>query len=115
MARIAIDSRDYLHVVWSDDSDNAAWGTAIEILYSYFNSVSWSTPIAISDFGSPSDGKSEQPSIAIDSQDNIHVVWSDNTPSPMVPENPEGIYEILYGPTTFYWALGARLPAFQIM
>jgi len=96
MARIAIDSRDYLHVVWSDDSNNPGWGIDAEILYSYFNSVSWSTPIAISDFGDPTDGKSEQPSIAIDSQDNLHIVWSDNTASPRVPENPEGVYEILY-------------------
>jgi hypothetical protein len=96
MARIAVDSRDYLHVVWSEDSDNQTWGTDTEIVYTYFDSISWSSPIAVSDFGTPTDGTSIQPSIAIDSQDNVHVVWADSTAAPTVPENPEGVTEILY-------------------
>ncbi|MFX1293725.1 MAG: hypothetical protein ACFFD2_02530, partial [Promethearchaeota archaeon] len=80
MARIAIDSQDYLHVVWADDTDGTAWGTDYEIFYSFFNSIAWSTPIAISPgVGNWNSGTSWQPSIAIDSQDNLHVVWSDST------------------------------------
>ncbi len=109
MARIAIDSQDHLHVVWADDTDKfpVGWGTDWEILYSKFDGTSWSPPIAISDFATAFDGTSEQPSIAIDSQDNIHVVWSDNTPALVLPENPEGIYEILYrmyNATTSTWS-----------
>ncbi|MHA1130578.1 MAG: hypothetical protein ACTSQQ_07175 [Candidatus Helarchaeota archaeon] len=107
MARIAIDSQDHLHVVWADDTDDIAWGNDWEILYSSFDGISWSAPIAISDFATAFDGISEQPSIAIDSQDNIHVVWTDNTPGLVIPENPESIYEILYrmyNATTSTWS-----------
>ena len=93
MARIAIDSLDVLHVVWSDRTDDPSWGVDDEILYSQFNGTSWSTPIAISHNASWS-GTSDQPSIAIDSQDNIHVVWSDG--SNHLWQNPPGETDILY-------------------
>ena len=105
MARIAIDSRDFLHVVWADDTDNVStWGTDYEILYSYFDGSSWSIPIAISDFGLPTDGKSWQPSIAVDSQDNIHVVWSDNTPGPWQTASEFEIFYCNYSMNSGNWS-----------
>ncbi|NVM31728.1 MAG: hypothetical protein HWN65_23015 [Candidatus Helarchaeota archaeon] len=95
MARIAIDSQDYLHVVWADDTDDPSWGTDQEILYSYYDSSVWSSPTAISaGVGNWNNDTSWQPSIAIDSQDNIHVVWSDKTPGWWT--NSITDYEILY-------------------
>ena len=94
MARIAIDSQDHLHMVWADQTSNiTGWGLDFEILYSTFDDNSWSIPIAISD-QNPWNGTSEQPSIAIDSKDNLHIVWSDDSPDPTW--NTVGEYEILY-------------------
>ena len=67
---IAIDSLNNLHVVWhGSDSSNT---TAYQIKYSKFNGTTWSSWINIQ----PISGYNQySPSIAIDSLNNIHVVW----------------------------------------
>ena len=67
---IAIDNNNNLHVVWyGKDSTNTSYD---QIKYSKFNGVSWSNWINIS----PISGYRESnPSIAIDSNNNLHVVW----------------------------------------
>ncbi len=78
--KIAIDSKGNLHVVWEDKTDGA-WGSDTEVMYANYTSANgWSNAIVISDdWTNWNNGNSGEPSIAIDSQDNIHVVWSDQT------------------------------------
>jgi hypothetical protein len=72
-ADIAVDSSDQLHVVWRDltpgnyeiyykksPDGGSSWGTN--------QRLTWNT------------GWSEYPMIAVDSLDNLHVVWDDDTP-----------------------------------
>ena len=79
---IAIDSSGNLHVVWSDYTDGI-WGTDSEIMYaSYSASTGWSMPTVISDGYNNNywnTGVSQSPEIAIDKNDNLHVVWQDWT------------------------------------
>jgi len=66
---IAIDSSDNLHLVWYDYSPGNC-----EIYYkkSTDNGASWTTKRLTFNWGS-----SYFPSIAVDSSDNLHVVWAD--------------------------------------
>jgi len=79
---IAIDSRDKVHVVW-EDGTNGVWGIDVEIMYAtYTDSSGWSTVKIVSDgYGGSywNDGYSENPAIAVDSSDKVHVVWQDPT------------------------------------
>jgi hypothetical protein len=66
---IAIDSSSNLHVVWQDDS-SGNW----EICYATSaDGVTWSAPDNISN----NSGNSYAPAIAIDNNDNPHVVWQE--------------------------------------
>ena len=69
-ASIAIDSSDNIHVVWC----GKGWGTntgCYNIRYRKRTSSGWQTQEAITDKGD----SQYAPSIAVDSNDNIHVVW----------------------------------------
>jgi hypothetical protein len=77
---IDLDSGDTIHLVWSDDTPGYA-----EIYYkaSPDGGGTWSAAQRIT----WTSGDSYSPALVIDSGDNIHVVWYDNTP---------GNYEIYY-------------------
>ena len=70
---IAVDSSNIIHVVWQDDSKNSNF----EILHKRstdgglnwlkFKRLTWNT------------GDSTNPSLAIDSSDNVHVLWMDSS------------------------------------
>ena len=67
---IAIDSLNNIHVVWYGvDSSNPSY---TQIKYSKFNGTTWSSWINIQSISSYNQ---YSPSIAIDSLDNLHVVW----------------------------------------
>lgn len=68
---IAVDSGSGIHVVWRDYSPGN-----YEIFYknSTNGGITWSAPKRLTWNTSPS----MSPSIAVDSSDNIHVVWRDN-------------------------------------
>jgi hypothetical protein len=76
---IAVDSADDLHVVWSGQT---SWTTTNNIQYMKYDSSSssWSSVTMLSNSSS---NDNEHPSIAIDRNDNIHVMW-DAEPSPNV-------------------------------
>lgn len=70
---IAIDSEDNLHVVWAGIATGyPEW----QIWYSNFTGSSWSTPILVSWHENVDDQQQGKPSMAIDSNDYLHVVWS---------------------------------------
>ncbi len=76
---IAIDNNGVIHVIWQDSSD-IGFGNDQEIFYINNTGVGWSNPIVISDDQNLWNNESSQyPSIAIDNNDVIHVVWHDNT------------------------------------
>jgi hypothetical protein len=74
---IAVDSLDNIHVVWGDKTDYDGAGTLYDIFYKKYNNStdSWGTTIVVS---TESTGWSEYAKIAIDSSNNIHVVWQDD-------------------------------------
>jgi len=77
---IAIDSSNSIHVVWQDETIGL-WGDDTEIMYcKYTSSTGWSNATVISDDSSGWNNEdSKFPSIAVDSSDNLHIVWYDNT------------------------------------
>ena len=81
--RLAIDSQNNLHVVW-EDSTPGIWGSDWEVMYANYSATSgqWSNATVISDGFAGSywnNGLNGEPDIAVDSEDNLHVVWSDTT------------------------------------
>ena len=79
---IAIDSNDAVHVAWRDDTDGV-WGADSEIMYvKYTTATGWSNVTIISDGLNDiywNDRSSYDPAIAVDSNDQVHVVWEDYT------------------------------------
>jgi len=70
---IAIDGEGTLHVVWEDDSLEITGGY-LDILYAAKpGDGGWSEPVNISHSQRPS----ARPRIAVDSENNPHVVWED--------------------------------------
>lgn len=61
---IAVDSNDFPHVVWEFRKGGN------HIYYTFFNGNNWVTPYKIS-----GDEDAFIPTIALDSQDNVHVAW----------------------------------------
>ncbi|MDH5645845.1 MAG: hypothetical protein OEZ01_07545, partial [Candidatus Heimdallarchaeota archaeon] len=75
---IAIDHHDNIHVVWYDSADLIGAGTDPDIFYKKFDSStsSWGNLQLIS---AESTANSYTPSIIADNEDNLYVVWHDNT------------------------------------
>jgi len=69
---IAVDSQDNLHVVWYG---LATGYTQSQIWYALYDG-SWHTPIWISTAAGMATKLQSMPYIAVDSQDNLHVVWN---------------------------------------
>lgn len=75
---ISIDSNDYLHVAWGGDTP----GLGDQVWYRNYTD-SWSTPLRISIYDTM--GSANNPSLAVDFSDYLHIVWSaytDTYPSP---------------------------------
>ncbi len=79
---IASDNNGEIHVVWEDET-NGIWGSDNEIMHtSYSTSTGWSNATVISDGHNNiywNNMESSNPDIAIDSSNDLHVVWDDNT------------------------------------
>ena len=75
---LAVDSQGTVHLAWQQDTlkeNTDLYYT--DIYYAFRNrDGTWSEAVNVSH----NDGDSFYPSIAVDSQDNIHIVWCDNTP-----------------------------------
>ncbi|MHA1379644.1 MAG: hypothetical protein ACTSRG_14830 [Candidatus Helarchaeota archaeon] len=92
---IAVDSEGNIHVVWYDYTPGK-WGTDAEIMYANRTASGWSNATVISDDSTLwNNGDSFYPSIAVDSEDNIHVAWQDSTPGEWGTD-----YEIMYANRT---------------
>lgn len=62
---LVVDSNDHLHLVYSAP-------VLYDVFYIYYNGISWSKPLNLSD---PGGGKC--PCVTIDSQNNLHVTWTE--------------------------------------
>jgi len=81
---IAVNSSDNIHVIWTD---SAPGYLDIYFRKSTDGGITWSWAKNLT----ANSGDSDSPEIALDSSNNIHVVWYDNTP---------GNYEIYYKRST---------------
>ena len=75
---LAIDSARNVHVVWRDGTNYAGSGPYYDIFYKRWDAFisSWTTTEVVS---RESTIDSFVPSLAVDSADNLHVAWDDNT------------------------------------
>lgn len=72
-ASAAVDSQGAVHLVYSDRQ--AGSDTWSQLVYQKRSNDSWSEPVPVSPH--PDAGHQMLPSLAIDAQDGLHVVWSD--------------------------------------
>jgi len=68
---MAVDSRNYVHVVWDMSTSWGMW----DIFYSFYNDTAWSDPIPLS----TSAYDDAFPSLSVDRNDDLHVVWRQRT------------------------------------
>lgn len=82
-AKIALDGRGVLHVVWADDCiqfgvaacpESQAGNMPWDIFHRTYSNGTWSPVHLISNF-TGGDGDSREPDITADKDGNIHVVW----------------------------------------
>ena len=75
---ILVDSVNNVHIAWDDSTNYAGAGTDYDIFYKCWisSTSSWTTTEVVS---TESTGNSVNPSLAVDSSDNIHVAWDDST------------------------------------
>ncbi|MBN1216910.1 MAG: winged helix-turn-helix transcriptional regulator [Candidatus Lokiarchaeota archaeon] len=82
---ITIDLDGNIYVVWQDDTDGP-WGIDYEIMYvNYIQGIGWSNVTVISDGYNGTywnNNASNRPSIAVDQNGKVHVVWYDYTDGP---------------------------------
>lgn len=74
-ARLAIDSNDNLHVAWTQSYPPEFLGRRVFYVRSLDGGASWQKPLDLS--GPPTEKDvNHHPSIAVDSQDRVHLVWA---------------------------------------
>jgi len=98
---IAIDSSDNLHVVWQGKA--TGFTSQNQIWYNKYTGGAWAGPVRISDFAGMSTKGQRYPSIAVDSSDNLHVVW-DGMATGFITD-----YQIWYNKYSGAWAGPVRI------
>ncbi|MBY9000253.1 MAG: hypothetical protein KGD64_05010 [Candidatus Heimdallarchaeota archaeon] len=101
---VGVDSEGNAHIVWRDETSNyASSGSDIDIFYKSWNvaSSSWS---AIEVVSTESTQASIQPSLAIDSYDNLHVCWQDSTDYGGADTGYDIFYKF-WNATTLIWTI----------
>jgi hypothetical protein len=75
---LAVDSKDYIHLTWIDDSDIYSAGPDYDVFYKKFSTslTTWSSTQVVS---TESTLEARYVEMCIDSEDSIHVVWHDET------------------------------------
>ena len=74
ISAIAVDSGDNLHVVWQGRATGYAKS---QIWYAKYDG-SWGSPIHVDPRAEAADYVQDSPSIAVDSEDNLHLVWHEH-------------------------------------
>jgi hypothetical protein len=102
-ASIIIDSLDNVHVTWQDGSDyDGAGEQDYDIFYKQWNVSSsiWETTYVVS---TESTTYAQHPCIAIDDQNNIHIVWDDGTDYKDGSGSDYDIYYTQWNTTSLSW------------
>ncbi|MBA7663180.1 hypothetical protein ES703_71219 [subsurface metagenome] len=103
---IAVDSNDYLHIVWYGMA--SGFTTYPQIWYAKYT-ASWIAPVRISTYAGMENYDQGYPSIALDSNDYRHIVWngmaSSFTTSP----------QIWYAKYTTSWVTPVRISTYAEM
>jgi len=75
---IVLDSHGNVHIAWQDYTDYGEHGSGYDIFYKKWNIYTqiWSTTMVLSP---GSTGESQEAKLAVDPEDNIHLVWYDTT------------------------------------
>ena len=73
---LAVDSDGNIHVAWYDYTDYGGSDTDVDVFYKAKIGGSWTSTEVVS---TESTGDSDYPSLAVDSDGNIHVAWRDYT------------------------------------
>lgn len=73
---LAVENDGTVHVAWDDMTDYSSSGTDFDIFYKYKSTGVWSTTEVVS---TESTQDSFWPSLKVDSDKNIHVIWDDWT------------------------------------
>ena len=95
--RIVVDSEESLHLTYTNSPYSA--GPYREIYYNYYNGEQWMSQVNISNTGLDD---SSDPDIAVDSNDNPHVVWRQKMTT--------NIYDVYYNYSGgFEWAMSQNL------
>ncbi len=99
---IAIDSKESIHVVWTDYGDYLGSGTDGAVLHSVWEEETqdWSTAYFVSE---QCDLSSYKPIIAIDSKDNLHVVWEDISDYAGAGASDADVFYRCWNATTQIW------------
>ena len=94
--RPAIDSEGNIHLVWHDSTDILGSGAGYDIFYKKWDVITetWGTTEIVST-ESTSDGAA--PSIVIDTEDNLHVIWHDDTDILGSGADCDIVYQQVYG------------------
>lgn len=103
---IAVDSNDYLHVVFYGYADG--YTTNYQIWYTKYTG-SWVTPVRISTYVGMDTNYQDNPDIAIDSNDYLHVVWHGRAAGYTTYR------QIWYAKYTTSWATPRRLSSYAGM
>jgi len=100
--RPAIDTEGNIHLVWHDATDILVSGSDYDIFYKKWdvNTETWGATELLS---TESTSESSEPSIVIDSEDNLHIVWQDNTDILSCGTDWDIFYKILDA-TTDLWS-----------
>ncbi|MCG3221707.1 MAG: hypothetical protein H7641_10040, partial [Candidatus Heimdallarchaeota archaeon] len=78
---VDVDSNGNIHVMWQDSTDYDSCGTDIDIFYKRWNSSeeAWITTEVVSTESIDDSYYGYTPSMAVDSDGNVHFAWEDST------------------------------------
>ncbi len=71
---LAVDGADNVHVIW-DGENSGVHAVFHQIWYSFWNGSAWSAPVDISDGAGMESSVCQEPSIAVDSDNQLHVLY----------------------------------------
>ena len=91
--QLTIDSFGNVHVTWYDSTDYLGAGLDLDIFYKYLDASTkiWQPTELLSN---ESNGISSNPDLAVDSLDNVHLVWDDEAGFDGAQGGPEIFYSI---------------------
>jgi len=103
---IAVDSNNYLHVVWYGYA--TGYTSYTQIWYAEYT-TSWSTPVRISTYAGMESYSQTYPSIAVDFNNYLHVVWHGRA------SGYTSFYQIWYTKYTTSWSTPVRISTYAGM